>query len=78
MSFTIRKKVKAGANGVLYQGDAGLNRAVAIKIIGRSCGGPDFVKNQAEALARVERPHVVDIIDVAEFDDPAEPGKQLS
>lgn len=74
MPFNIGLEIARGANGILYKGDNNLGLTVAIKIIGASCGDPDFIVKQAEALGRVESPHVVKVIVVDDFDDPANRG----
>lgn len=59
-----------GAHGSVYRGRDTLKRQVAIKFIRPSVGDAKFVREQAEALARVESDHVVSITSVEDVKDP--------
>lgn len=74
MPFSIKNRVDEGANGVLYKGDDGLGRDVAIKLINESSAQSNFILDQAKALAKVKSPHVVEVIVIQGFDDPEKPG----
>ncbi|HEX2334470.1 MAG TPA: protein kinase [Burkholderiales bacterium] len=72
--YTIERTLGKGAMGIVYEGlDPKLNRRVAIKTILKSHLDPDTVKDysmrfsrEAQAVARLNHPHIVQVYDFAE------------
>jgi eukaryotic-like serine/threonine-protein kinase len=72
--YTIQRTLGKGAMGVVYEGlDPKLNRRVAIKTILKSHLDPDTAKEysmrfsrEAQAVARLNHPHIVQVYDFAE------------
>jgi eukaryotic-like serine/threonine-protein kinase len=72
--YTIERTLGKGAMGVVYEGlDPKLNRRVAIKTILKSHLDPDTAKDysmrfsrEAQAVARLNHPHIVQVYDFAE------------
>ena len=72
--YTIQRTLGKGAMGVVYEGlDPKLNRRVAIKTILKSHLDPDTAKDysmrfsrEAQAVARLNHPHIVQVYDFAE------------
>jgi eukaryotic-like serine/threonine-protein kinase len=77
--YTIERTLGKGAMGVVYEGlDPKLNRRVAIKTILKSHLDPDTAKDysmrfsrEAQAVARLNHPHIVQVYDFAEEGDVA-------
>ncbi len=77
--YTIERTVGKGAMGVVYEGiDPKLNRRVAIKTILKSHLDPETAKDyslrfsrEAQAVARLNHPHIVQVYDFAEEGDVA-------
>jgi serine/threonine-protein kinase len=77
--YTIERTLGKGAMGVVYEGlDPKLNRRVAIKTILKSHLDPDTAKDyslrfsrEAQAVARLNHPHIVQVYDFAEEGDMA-------
>ncbi len=75
--YTIERTLGKGAMGVVYEGvDPKLNRRVAIKTILKSHLDPDTAKDysmrfsrEAQAVARLNHPHIVQVYDFAEEGD---------
>jgi len=75
--YTIERTLGKGAMGVVYEGlDPKLNRRVAIKTILKSNLDPDTAKDysmrfsrEAQAVARLNHPHIVQVYDFAEEGD---------
>jgi eukaryotic-like serine/threonine-protein kinase len=75
--YTIARTLGKGAMGVVYEGlDPKLNRRVAIKTILKSHLDPDTAKDysmrfsrEAQAVARLNHPHIVQVYDFAEEGD---------
>lgn len=75
--YTIERTLGRGAMGVVYEGlDPKLNRRVAIKTILKSLLDPDTAKDysmrfsrEAQAVARLNHPHIVQVYDFAEEGD---------
>ena len=59
-----------GAHGNVYRGFDTLNRTVAIKFIRPSVGDSTFIRDQAQALARVESDNVISILSIEDVVDP--------
>jgi tRNA A-37 threonylcarbamoyl transferase component Bud32 len=77
--YNIERTLGKGAMGVVYEGiDPKLNRRVAIKTILKSHLDPDTAKDysmrfsrEAQAVARLNHPHIVQVYDFAEEGDVA-------
>src|SRR5687768_8361221 len=77
--YTIERTLGKGAMGAVYEGvDPKLNRRVAIKTILKSHLDPDTAKDysmrfsrEAQAVARLNHPHIVQVYDFAEEGDVA-------
>src|SRR5687768_8016771 len=77
--YNIERVLGKGAMGVVYEGiDPKLNRRVAIKTILKSHLDPDTAKDysmrfsrEAQAVARLNHPHIVQVYDFAEEGDVA-------
>ena len=77
--YTIERTLGKGAMGVVYEGvDPKLNRRVAIKTILKSHLDPETAKDyslrfsrEAQAVARLNHPHIVQVYDFAEEGDVA-------
>jgi len=75
--YNIERTLGKGAMGVVYEGlDPKLNRRVAIKTILKSHLDPDTAKDysmrfsrEAQAVARLNHPHIVQVYDFAEEGD---------
>src|SRR6185503_15709661 len=75
--YNIERVLGKGAMGVVYEGiDPKLNRRVAIKTILKSHLDPDTAKDysmrfsrEAQAVARLNHPHIVQVYDFAEEGD---------
>jgi len=75
--YTLERTLGKGAMGVVYEGlDPKLNRRVAIKTILKSHLDPDTAKDyslrfsrEAQAVARLNHPHIVQVYDFAEEGD---------
>ena len=75
--YNIERMLGKGAMGVVYEGiDPKLNRRVAIKTILKSHLDPDTAKDysmrfsrEAQAVARLNHPHIVQVYDFAEEGD---------
>ena len=75
--YNIERVLGKGAMGVVYEGiDQKLNRRVAIKTILKSHLDPDTAKDysmrfsrEAQAVARLNHPHIVQVYDFAEEGD---------
>jgi serine/threonine-protein kinase len=75
--YTIERTLGKGAMGVVYEGlDPKLHRKVAIKTILKSHLDPDTAKDysmrfsrEAQAVARLNHPHIVQVYDFAEEGD---------
>ncbi len=70
---TLQRKLGEGGMGAVYLAEhAGLNKAVAIKILPQElAGNPDFIARflrEARLAARLEHPNVVQVFDVGQAD----------
>jgi len=68
--YRVTDLADGGAHGSVYKGLDTLDRQVAVKFIRPSVGSETFVREQAQALARVESEHVVSIIAIEDVIDP--------
>ena len=71
--LTLQRKLGEGGMGAVYLAEhAGLNKAVAVKILPEAlAGNPDFIARflrEARLAARLEHPNVVQVFDVGQAD----------
>ncbi|MEM7153697.1 MAG: serine/threonine-protein kinase [Myxococcota bacterium] len=70
--YRLGRRIGVGGLGVVYAGhDLDLDRAVALKLIrlgSHGKGAFERLRQEAQALARVTHPHVIDVFDVGQYD----------
>ncbi|MBN1164847.1 MAG: serine/threonine protein kinase, partial [Candidatus Krumholzibacteriota bacterium] len=71
--YEIQKKIGTGGFGTVYRGlDLKLRRQVAIKILNATADTESFRERfhrEAEALARLNHPHIMTVFDCGEHED---------
>ncbi|MEM6997045.1 MAG: serine/threonine-protein kinase, partial [Myxococcota bacterium] len=70
--FELTQRLGSGAQGEVYLAhDPGLDRPVAVKIVGQAAPGPQThrdLRQEARALARLSHPNVLSVFDVGVHD----------
>lgn len=71
--YRIESELGRGGVGVVYRAhDTLLDRAVAIKVLGETAGGTEGrarLLREAQAVAKLDHPHIVPVYDVGEIND---------